>query len=208
MALPVLAKGFIIGFIGAAPFGPVGIMCLRRALTRGGFSSFLSGAGLASGNAIWVFIGLCGLSAISGFIVEQEIIIRLIGGILLCIFGIKSFFYKIEIKNHTIKRGGRIKEFTSIFLLVLTNPIPLFTFTAVFAALGIFQTHLNSAAALKVSLTVFAGSLFLWIVLAWLVGMFRENVGKNWVRITSHIASMIILIFGLTILLSLFTPFL
>ncbi|NTW68209.1 MAG: LysE family translocator, partial [Nitrospirae bacterium] len=43
-----LLKGLIIGFVIAAPVGPIGVLCARRTLMHGRRAGFFSGMGAAT----------------------------------------------------------------------------------------------------------------------------------------------------------------
>ena len=52
MELSLLFKGMIIGLSIAAPVGPIGVLCIRRALADGGAAGLLSGLGAATADAV------------------------------------------------------------------------------------------------------------------------------------------------------------
>jgi threonine/homoserine/homoserine lactone efflux protein len=52
MDIGFLGRGLILGFSIAAPVGPIGVLCIRRTLTEGIASGFLSGLGAATADAI------------------------------------------------------------------------------------------------------------------------------------------------------------
>jgi len=45
--VPILLKGWLLGFAIAAPVGPIGVLCIRRTLADGRLIGFLSGLGSA-----------------------------------------------------------------------------------------------------------------------------------------------------------------
>jgi len=89
-----LLKGLIIGFSIAAPVGPIGVLCIRRTLTGGRASGLVSGLGAASADAIYGCIAGFGLAFISNFMISQQAWLRLIGGLFLCYFGLKTLLTK------------------------------------------------------------------------------------------------------------------
>lgn len=64
-------KGVVIGFSIAVPVGPIGILCIRRTLTGGPLSGFVSGLGVATADAVYGCIAGFGLTFISDFLVSQ-----------------------------------------------------------------------------------------------------------------------------------------
>src|SRR4030043_167298 len=85
-------KGVIIGLSIAVPVGPIGILCIRRTLTQGRIIGFLSGLGAATADAFYGAIAGFGLTFLSNLLVGQQTGLRLIGGGLLCIKGVRRFF--------------------------------------------------------------------------------------------------------------------
>jgi len=84
----------IIGFSIAAPVGPIGVLCIRRTLTEGRLSGFVSGLGAATADAIYGCIAGFGLTLISSFLIEQSQWFRLIGGGFLLYLGLRTFLTK------------------------------------------------------------------------------------------------------------------
>jgi len=64
-------EGVVIGFSMAVPVGPIGILCIRRTLTGGRLSGFVSGLGVATADAVYGCIAGFGLTFISDFLVSQ-----------------------------------------------------------------------------------------------------------------------------------------
>jgi LysE type translocator. len=90
MNISFLAKGLIIGFSIAAPVGPVGILCIRRSLSQGYLVGFFTGLGAATADALYGFIAGFGLTIISNILVSQQMGLKLMGGFIFVLFGIKN----------------------------------------------------------------------------------------------------------------------
>ena len=73
-------RGLIIGIIVNTLLGPVGILCLQRAFTKGLLYGCASGLGAATGDVIYSFFAGFGISAVSNFFLEHQGWVRLIGG--------------------------------------------------------------------------------------------------------------------------------
>ncbi len=58
MGIHFLLRGIIIGFSIAAPVGPIGVLYIRRTLTEGKVSGFVSGLGAATADANYGCISL------------------------------------------------------------------------------------------------------------------------------------------------------
>jgi threonine/homoserine/homoserine lactone efflux protein len=72
VALTFFLKGLAIGLSIAAPVGPIGVLCIRRSLAEGPKIGFATGLGAATADAIYGAIAGFGLTAISGFLINQR----------------------------------------------------------------------------------------------------------------------------------------
>lgn len=52
-----LLRGLVIGLSIAAPVGPIGVLCIRRTLTKGQVSGLVSGLGAATADAFYGCVG-------------------------------------------------------------------------------------------------------------------------------------------------------
>jgi threonine/homoserine/homoserine lactone efflux protein len=85
-----LLRGLVIGFSIAAPVGPIGVLCIRRTLTDGRSAGFLSGLGAASADALYGCVAAFGLTSVSNLLVDQQLLLRLVGGAFLLHLGLGS----------------------------------------------------------------------------------------------------------------------
>src|SRR5215471_4011563 len=84
-------RGMAIGFSIAAPVGPIGVLCIRRTLAGGQSAGLVSGLGAASADAVYGTIAGFGLTSVSHFLVGSQGPLRLVGGVFLCVLGLKTF---------------------------------------------------------------------------------------------------------------------
>lgn len=198
-----LVKGVIVGLSIAVPVGPIGILCIRRTLTQGRVVGFLSGLGAATADAFYGAIAGFGLTVISNLLVGQQTGLRLIGGGLLCIIGIKTFLSKPAEQGSSIEESSRWHAYLSTFILTLTNPMTILFFAAVFAGLvvGSGGDHYFSSGILV--LGVFIGSASWWLILSGFTGLLRGMFNFRRMRWLNRISGLIIIGFGLAAFLSL-----
>lgn len=197
-------KGLMLGFVIAAPTGPVGIFCARRTLTHGRRAGFASGMGAAAADAIYGFIAAFGLTFISHLLIQHHFWLRLAGGVLLCFLGIKTFVLKPEYRS-VIKKTGRLYAgmFTSTFFLTLTNPMTIFSFGAVFTAFGLAGARGSTLSAGTLVLGVFLGSGIWWLFLVGIFTLLKRWVHEDHVVWLNKIAGLVILSSGALSLLTL-----
>ena len=147
-ALTWLAKGLFLGFAIAAPVGPIGVLCIRRTLAEGWLTGFLTGMGAATADGLYGGVAAFGLTAISGTLVAQQGIIRVVGGALLCYLGLRTLLAKPALEAASARRGrGLAGAYVSTVGLTLTNPATIVSFATVFAALGLVGAAGSAVAA-------------------------------------------------------------
>jgi threonine/homoserine/homoserine lactone efflux protein len=83
------------------------------------------------------------------------------------------------------------------------NPMTILVFAAIFAGLGITNSHHGFAGLLIVG--VFAGSGLWWILLTNVAGLFRHKINRDNLIWLNRISGTIITIFGLLLFLNLKT---
>ncbi len=197
-------KGLILGFVIAAPVGPIGILCARRTLTHGRRAGFFSGMGAATADALYGFIAAFGLTFISDFLVGHQILLRLAGGFLLLIIGVRTIVAKPEqrraIPRSALRYAGM---YTSTFMLTLTNPMTIFSFAAVFAGFGLAGARGSLATSGTIIAGVFLGSALWWLFLVGIFSLFKRRFKDHELQWVNRIAGMIIAGSGVLALLSL-----
>ena len=185
-------KSLFIGFVIAAPVGPIGVLCARRTLLHGRRAGFFSGMGAATADAIYGFIAAFGLTFVSGFIVEYQSWLRLIGGALLVHMGVKAF-RALPVKKCELPRSARhyAGMYSSTFFLTLTNPMTIFSFAAVFAGFGLAGIKGSAFSSGILVLGVFLGSALWWVFLVVLFSLYGRRFHSHelvWVnRVTGAI---------------------
>ena len=188
-------KGLVIGFVIAAPLGPIGILCARRALTHGRKAGFLSGMGASSADVLYGFIAAFGLTFISDFLLSYQFWLRLAGGVILCFIGIKTFREKPERKDMLLlarKEKRQAGMYTSTFFLTLTNPMTIFSLAAVFAGFGIAGTRGNVLSAAVLILGLFLGSVLWWLFIVGVFSVFKRRFQRHELQWINRVAGLII----------------
>jgi len=89
-----LLMGIIVGFALAVPIGPIGFLCIRQTLSKGRLPGLIVGLGGATADFLYGGISAFGLTIISNTLETQRILIRMIGGAIIIILGIRIFLTK------------------------------------------------------------------------------------------------------------------
>jgi len=202
MDLVLLAKGIIAGFVIAAPVGPVGILCAQRSLTRGFAMGVLAGTGAAVADTIFGALAAFGLTFIADFLLRNDMYLRIAGGILLLGIGLHSLFKHIKVTRSPPTIAGVAGDALSTFILTITNPITILTFSPVFLAVGAVVTEGDLPAAWTLILGVMAGSMLWWILLCALSSLFRRKLTDNTLVMINRVSGGLIIFFGVVVLIS------
>jgi threonine/homoserine/homoserine lactone efflux protein len=204
METTLFLKGLIVGFVVAAPVGPIGVLCARRTLTYGRRAGFFSGMGAATADSLYGFIAAFGLTFISDFLVDNQFWLRLVGGALLCVIGTKTFMEMAKKQNIVHRSAGRFAGmYASTFFLTLTNPMTIFSFAAVFAGFGLAGARGSVVSAGTLILGVFLGSVLWWAFLVGVFSLFKRRFEHHELQWVNRIAGIIIAGSGVLALLSL-----
>ena len=201
MDISFLINGLIIGFSIAAPVGPIGVLCIRRTLREGWVSGLVSGLGAATADAVYGGVAGFGLTWISGFLVSQQIWLRLIGGLFLCYLGVRTFLDRPTGQTVSTKGSGLVNAYVSTFFLTLTNPMTILSFVAIFAGLGLTSANGDYFSAGVLVFGVFIGSALWWLVLSGGVDLFQTSFSHRRLRWVNMISGIVLTVFGLVALL-------
>ena len=196
--LGLLAQGVVLGFSIAAPVGPIGVLCIRRTLQNGFKSGLASGLGAASADAVYGAIAAAGLTLAADFLANQQIWLGMVGGAFLLFLGVRTFRSPPPEADRgetgANKLGG---DYLSTFLLTLSNPITILSFTALFGGLSAQGGAASPGSAYLLVLGVFTGSALWWLTLATGVSLFRSRFSQGMMRWVNRIAGAVIFVFGL-----------
>ena len=202
MELTFFFKGVLVGFAMAVPIGPIGIMCVRKTLTEGRLRGLIIGLGAATADFLYGCVAAFGLTVISGALDSQRVWIRLVGGALLLFLGIRTFRAKPADPKYRIQSSGMLGTYFYIVFLTLTNPLTIFAFIAVFAALGLGAGVINVSGSALV-LGVFTGSFLWFLSLSSVVVLFKAKFDVVWLRWVNRIAGILITLSGVVAMVSL-----
>ena len=206
MDILIFVKGIILGFLIAAPVGPIGILCIKRSLDRGPLSGFLTGLGAASADAFYGFIAAFGIAALSEPLLRHSTVIQVAGIIFLLYLGQKIFretpsTSKVGKGNDS---GSLAYDYASSLALTITNPVTILSFAAAFAGLGALGSELATAWALVAG--VFTGSLIWWVILSSFVGsLLRRYSSDKLMLLVSKASGLTLIAFAVYLLAGLIT---
>jgi threonine/homoserine/homoserine lactone efflux protein len=197
-----IVKGIIVGIIVTAPVGPIGLLCIQRTINRGMFSGLVTGISSALADIMFAIIAGFSISAIGNFMEVNKLIIRLIGGIIVLILGIRIYMIN-PIKSFRHQKPQKRSYFSdaiSGFLITLTNPIVIIVFGAAFAGLGLNETQENKEIILTI-IGIFIGATTWWTSLTFLVNIFKNKINLRKMFWINRITGILVVLFGIAIII-------
>ncbi len=203
MVIDYFIKGLIIGFSLAIPVGPIGLLLIRRTLTRGRMSGLVSGIGAATADGLYGAVAGFGLTLLSNFLFKHSVVLRLMGGVFLCYLGSRIFLSKPREKATKGSEKGLVGDYISTLFLTLTNPLTILSFAAIFAASGVVVVPGEYYGTAMLVLGVFSGSSLWWIILSGLVSFFHGKLDTDGILVLNKISGALIATFGVMIFVSL-----
>ncbi len=209
--LILIFSGIAIGIIVAAPVGPVNLICIRHTLAFGRLNGFLSGTGAALGDGVFAIVVAFGLTAVSSQIEDYFGVIKLLGGVLLLVIGIYTFFANprpfvampdsaLPDPRSPAHLGPTI---ATTFLLTVTNPATLIGFGALFSSWlgrGLTDNPSYATAGTMVG-SVILGSMLWWAFLTGLMGLFHNQMTYRRLKLLNQGSGIIIMALGVGVLL-------
>jgi threonine/homoserine/homoserine lactone efflux protein len=204
--IQLVLAGIGIGVLVAAPIGPVNVLCIQRAVTKGFWAGLAAGLGAALGDGLLAAIAAFSMTAISEVMIAYAGPIQLLGGLLLIAFGVGLLFTRLVLAIAP-EQTSRLWEHTGIipqtFFLTISNPGAIIGMLAVIGGLssliGGLDTYLE---ALVLVASVMGGSLLWWLGLAKLISTIRHRLNESRLRLINRVAGTLLMAFGAVLLLN------
>lgn len=191
-------KGVIIGFAMAVPIGPLGVLCIRKTLAEGRSRGLVIGLGAASADALYSSIAAFGLTIVSDVIDNNQLWVRLFGGLLLLVLGVRTLLTKRSDPLVIFDSKGFWGTYASAFLIAVTNPLTIFAFIAIFAAFGLAH-DLRAIDASILVIGVFGGSLLWFLTLGFVAKLFHRKLDAGGLRWVNRVAGVLIIASGIVV---------
>lgn len=196
-----LVLGFSLGLITASPVGPIGLLCLRRTLSRGIETGLISALGIACAYAFWSFVAVHGVTAASHWIEQEKVLLQSVIGLFFLLYGLHGIFNTPNTDYPTLQRRGGIAEFLSTFLVVFLNPTTFIMFSALFTLFDIGTRKYGLLDSLEIALVVFTGAIAFWLVVTQVVQQARKYLNEGSLCLVARQSSYVIVLFATAILL-------
>ncbi len=166
-----------------------------------------TGLGAAITDALFGSIAVLGVSAVLGFIHENETLIRLIGGVVVLATAGHTWFDhpkpphqphfmpkvidELSQENVVVKGNNRtmalLRAVLSGFVITITNPVALFGTLAIVATFGGVSRKLEANLLIT---GIFCGSFLWWFMLSSGVGLLRKHFTENRIVIVNRVTAI------------------
>jgi len=203
MFLEFFLQGVIIGFVVAVPVGPLGLLCINRALSMGPLCGFFSGLGVATADALAAGVAALGITLVSSFFIAQQTWLRLAGSIFLCYLGVKIYRTRPVGQRPAADINGLLSPYVTTFLLTVSNPVTILSFIAIYAGWGVEGLSGHYFAVAILTAGVFTGSALWWVCITSGVALFRDRFSRRALGRIHKISGAVIAGFGIVVFLSL-----
>jgi threonine/homoserine/homoserine lactone efflux protein len=202
--IQLVLAGIGVGLLVAAPIGPVNVLCIQRAVTKGFWGGVAAGIGAMLGDGLLAAIAAFSVTAISDVMMAYSGPIQLLGGVLLIAFGIGLLFTPPMLlitpaqKFHLWDHWGIIPQ---TFFLTISNPGAILGMLALIGGLGSLIGGLDTyLEALLLVVSVMGGSLLWWLGLSELIATIRHRLTEGRLQLINRIAGTLLIAFGVVLL--------
>jgi threonine/homoserine/homoserine lactone efflux protein len=200
LSIELFIKGMIVGLAIAAPVGPIGLLCIQRALLDGWVAGLVSGLGAALADAVYGAVAAFGLTLVQDFLFGHRSFISTAGGVLLCLLGIRIMLAKPSTAAARPRKSaaGLAGDLCGTFMLTLANPMTILSFVAIFAAINTGAASASYVAAGILVFGVFCGSAAWWLCLSFGIGIIRHKMDEPVLRWIARASGALVVVFGAT----------
>ena len=194
--LATFLRAIGIGFLIAAPVGPMALLCMQRTFAHGRRRGYATGAGIATADALYASVAAFGLTALTTLLVGAQPWVRLVGGGVLVWLGIRAALWRRAVRAQEEGAPTLLGQYVSAAGLTLANPQTILTFAAVFAGAGLAVSGGGWSAAVATVAGVFVGSLLWWVLLVTVVGALRHLTGERFLVWAGRVSGAAIAVLG------------
>ena len=118
-------KAILIGLAASIPLGPLGIVCIQKALSKGRWAGFAVGLGSSIADTFYAAIALFSVSFISEFLDRNYNWVMLIGGVIILLIGLqialKNPIKDLGKSNTEVLSSRHVREIGRGLLMTITK---------------------------------------------------------------------------------------
>ncbi len=203
MDLSVLIVGMLIGITMSAPVGPVNLIVIRTALNHDVKVAFLAGLGAVFADVMLEGIAAYGIRSVEQLIMDHATFLRIAGGLLLVMLGIKTA--RTHFSESDLTDGPHSAKFGLTFSLSVSNPGLVLGYFAIFSSLsGALALHASSYRVTLMLLGIACGGALWWLLLSTLITRLKTRLGPSMLDRINRWSGVLVAAFGFVLLLRAF----
>lgn len=195
----VLLRGFAIGVLISAPMGPIGMLVIQRTLNKGRWAAFFTGIGASISDLAYCLLTGFGMSFITDFVEQHQILLQLLGSVVLAAFGVYLFRNNPARALRKPAPGANTywKDLMTGFLFTVSNPLILFFIIGLYARFNFLLPDFEFYHYISGYLSIMAGALFWWFSVTYFVNKVRSHFNVRSLWLVNRIIGSLLIIFAL-----------
>ncbi len=198
--LYILPRGIGIGLLISAPMGPIGMLVIQRTLSKGRWPALATGVGASLSDIIYCLLsGFC-LSFITGFIERNQLLLQMVGGAVLAVFGAYLFKQNPTRALKSINPQSVTNywsDFISGFLLTFSNPLILFFIIGLFARFNFILPEFGVHHYIWAFFTILVGALMWWWCITLVVSRLRKRINVRSLWIINRMVGSVLIVMAI-----------
>jgi threonine/homoserine/homoserine lactone efflux protein len=181
--------------------GPVGMLCIQRTLNEGRKNGLITGIGAVVGDmliALLAIVAALGLGFSTEFIQQHEGPLKVVGSIILIVFGY-IVFNKNPSKSLTKLKEKSVSTWTvfiSSLILTVSNIATLFLYIALFARFNVIDADKPFGYDLITILFIGIGAFLWWLLVTYFVNKLRSRFNPRGLQIFNKIIGLLLIGLG------------
>ncbi len=178
----LLIKSIGVGFLIAAPYGPVGFLTIDRTLNRGIKAGVMTFLGSMLVDMFFVFILVWGVTEVTDFLHRFEVLIKSLSVLLLFGMGISMFLKKETLHYIDTSKQDYTSDFVSAFAITLANPLAYLGFVPLFGLIGFSIKGATFTQSIPVIVGVIVGIFACWFALVEVIARVRNLMSSTIIK--------------------------
>ncbi|HEY6758156.1 MAG TPA: LysE family transporter [Baekduia sp.] len=193
-----LALGFGLGFVVAAAFGPISLLCIRTVL-RGALGAGVAiGAGAAAIDATYALLGALGAGRLLA-IGPLQVVLGVAGAAVIAWLGLRTLWsaFRVRLGGESADEvGSPWRAFLTSLGATASNPSTILSWAAVFAAASTASSISGTGATLLLCLGVGCGTLTWFTTLSLTMAALRARTGDRLLALVDVGSGLGLLVFS------------
>ena len=188
MSFDIFSKTFIATFTMLMVIGPICMTVINTTIVYGFKNGLSAGLGVSIADSIYIIVASLAISSLEAVLNGKVVlIIGLCGGIFLYYLAYKFWKTKPNLDSERIS-GNILKSFITLFVLTLTGPTTIITYSIVFSSFLGSKTF----SAISAILGGMCGTFLFYFLLVSIISIIRTRMNETIIIILNKVATIII----------------